>query len=127
MVSEDIENCKQEEMMKDNRKLVGAAFLIGGVVGSALALIYAPQSGRKTRRDISKTARRVKNKATDVIEDAIDDINDFTDNLREMASGITDQGLDLTDKARREIVRALEHGQGVMEKQKKRISQSLGL
>jgi gas vesicle protein len=113
--------------MKDNRKLVGAAFLVGGVVGTALALLYAPQSGRETRKDISKAARRVKNKAVDALEDTIEDVTDFADNLREMASSIADQGADLSDKARREIARMLEHGQTVIEKQRKKISQSLGL
>jgi gas vesicle protein len=113
--------------MKDNTRLVGAAFLVGGVVGTALALLYAPQSGRQTRRDISRAARRMKNKAADVLEETAEDVSDFADNLRQMASSIAGQGMDLTDKARREIAHTLERGQTVIEKQGKKIAQSLGL
>ncbi|MEK7307738.1 MAG: YtxH domain-containing protein, partial [Nitrospirota bacterium] len=40
-------------------KILGA-FLIGGIVGAGLALIFAPQSGKKTRKDISRFTRRVR-------------------------------------------------------------------
>jgi gas vesicle protein len=113
--------------MKDNVRVVGAAFLVGGIVGTALALLFAPQSGRETRKDISKTARRVKNKAVDVLEETIEDVDDFVDNLREVAADIMDQGMDLSDKARKEIAKTLAHGQSVIEKQRKKISESLGL
>ncbi|HYQ48128.1 MAG TPA: YtxH domain-containing protein [Thermodesulfovibrionales bacterium] len=35
------------------------SFLIGGIVGAGLALLLAPQSGRKTRKQISDMAEEV--------------------------------------------------------------------
>ncbi len=46
--------------------------LIGAVVGGALALLYAPQSGKETRKYVSKKALEVKDKAIDFAEDAKD-------------------------------------------------------
>jgi gas vesicle protein len=117
----------KDNLRAENVRVVGAAFLVGGLVGTFFALLYAPQSGRETRKDISKTARRVKNKAVDVLEEAIEDVDDFVDNLREAAADIMDQGMDISDRARKQIAKTLSHGQSVIEKQRKKISESLGL
>ncbi len=41
------------------------SFLIGGIVGAGLALLLAPQSGRKTRRQIAEFAEDVKDSTAD--------------------------------------------------------------
>jgi gas vesicle protein len=113
--------------MNDDMRKIGCGVLIGGLIGAAIALMYAPQSGQKTRKVIIKAARRAKNSTTDLIEDTIDDVNDFMDDLKEKASDIVDQGTDLSDKAKKEIMATLEHGQKAIEKQKQKFSEALGL
>ncbi len=113
-------------MSHDSTK-IGGAFLIGGLIGAAIALLYAPKSGRKTRKDIIRVARRAKNSTTDLIEDTLDDVNDFINDLKGKASDIADQGTDLTDKAKKEIMATLEQGQKAIEKQKQKFSEALGL
>jgi gas vesicle protein len=113
--------------MKDNTTKIGGAFLIGGMIGAAIGLLYAPKSGRETRKDIAKAARRAKNSTVDLIEDTIDDVNDFVSDLKEKASDIVDQGVDLSDKAKKEIVITLEHGQKAIEKQRQKFSEALSL
>jgi gas vesicle protein len=49
-----------------------AAFGVGVAAGAALALIYAPQSGARTRRQI----RRAVNDAGDYIKDTADNVTD---------------------------------------------------
>jgi gas vesicle protein len=44
----------------DSRGTVLISFLIGGIVGAGLALLLAPQSGRKTRKQIVDLAEDVK-------------------------------------------------------------------
>ena len=39
------------------------AFVAGTLLGAAVALLFAPQTGRKTRRDIRQFAEKVGNKA----------------------------------------------------------------
>ena len=113
--------------MNDNSIKIGGAILIGGLIGAAIALLYAPKSGRKTRKDIIRAARRAKNSAADLIEDTLDDVNDFIKDLKEKASDIADQGTDLTDKAKKEIMATLEQGHKAIEKQKQKFSETLGL
>ena len=110
--------------MDDYRKIAGA-FLIGGVIGAAVALLYAPQSGRDTRRNISKTARRVRRETADMIEDTIDGIHDFSDDVKDRVSEILDQGKDLSESAKKSLLRNLEQGQNVIEKQRKKIAEAL--
>jgi gas vesicle protein len=113
--------------MNDDTTKIGSAILIGGLIGAAIALLYAPKSGRKTRKDIIRAARRAKNSAADLIEDTLDDVNDFIKDLKEKASDIADQGTDLTDKAKKEILTTLEQGQKAIEKQKQKFSEALKL
>ena len=113
--------------MNDDTTKISGAILIGGLIGAAIAILYAPKSGRETRKDIIRAARRAKNSAADLIEDTIDDINDFINDLKEKASDMTGQGTDLTDKAKKEIMATLEQGQKAIDKQKQKISEALGL
>ena len=113
-------------MDEDYRKL-GAAFLLGGLLGAGFALLYAPKSGKQTRKDISKTARRIKKETVHMVEDAIDSVNDFAGDMKDKVSDLIDRGKELSDDAKKEIIRNLDHGQKVIEKQKKRIVDAMGL
>jgi gas vesicle protein len=113
-------------MDNDYRK-IGAAFLLGGLAGAALALLYAPKSGRETRKDIAKTARRIKRETFDAVEDAIDAINDFAGDVKDRVTDLVEKGKDLSDDAKKEIVKNLENGQKIIEKQKRRIVDAFGL
>jgi gas vesicle protein len=41
------------------------SFMIGGIVGAGLALLFAPQSGKKTRRQIADMADDIKDYTSD--------------------------------------------------------------
>jgi gas vesicle protein len=69
-------------MNKNTTKIAGA-FLLGGLIGASVALLYAPKSGRETREDISKTAKRIKNKSVDLAEEMIEGVNDLTNNVKD--------------------------------------------
>lgn len=47
-----------------------AGFVIGGLVGAAVALLYAPQSGEETRTIIKEKSIELKDKATETAEEA---------------------------------------------------------
>lgn len=52
---------------------LSAGIVIGAVLGAGLALLYAPQSGRETRRNLARRARRAGGRAGD----AWDDLGDW--------------------------------------------------
>jgi gas vesicle protein len=110
----------------DSKKIAGA-FLLGGTIGVFVALLYAPKSGRETRKDISKAARRIKRETVDLVEDTVEGIHDFADDVKDKISEIIKKGVELSDDGKKEIIKTLEHGQKAIEKQRKRIIEALGL
>ena len=58
-------------MARDNSDNV-VWFLTGAAVGAAIALLYAPQTGRETRRQMARGARRMKREARDFAATARD-------------------------------------------------------
>ena len=65
-------------MSENNATPVGgflAAFAIGALAGAGIALLYAPRSGKDTRKLIAEKGRELQGRATDAIEDARDFID----------------------------------------------------
>ena len=83
------------------------ALIAGALVGAGVALLFAPQSGRKTRRDIRHFAEKVGNKAEAArleVQHSIDNIiGDAEEVLRQ---GLT-QGMSWTDSKIADLHRAL--------------------
>ena len=113
--------------MKNDATNIAAAFLLGGLVGGAIAILYAPKSGKETRKDISKAARHIKKNAADLAEETIENINEFAGDVKRKVTDIIEQGTELSDKAKKEITITLEQGQKAVERQRKRLTEALGL
>ena len=58
-------------MSKNTAANVIVAFTLGGLAGAGLALLFAPQSGQRTRRKIMEA-----------VEDARDELPDYADKLK---------------------------------------------
>ena len=113
--------------MKNDASKIAGAFLLGGMLGGAIALLYAPKSGRETRKDISKAALHIKKNATDLVGETIENINEFANDVKQKVTDIIEQGTELSDKAKKEITITLEQGQKAVERQRKRLTEALGL
>jgi len=50
---------------EDNNSAILLSFLVGGIIGAGVALLFAPYSGRKLRGKISDAAEDVKDTASD--------------------------------------------------------------
>lgn len=115
--------------MKDTDKtvMVGALMLVaGGIIGAGVALLYAPQSGKKTRQDIARYSRRAKRKAEDLADDFAESVSELTEAVSEKTSELLEKGKDVAHDAKRELLRAIEDGQHKLEKQKNRLTKLLG-
>jgi gas vesicle protein len=51
-------------------------FVAGAIIGAGVALLYAPQSGKETRKLLGKKAKALKDKAQDTMEHAQEFIED---------------------------------------------------
>lgn len=72
-------------------------FITGAALGASIALLYAPQSGRDTRRYIGKKARQGGEAIADAGRDALDKGRDLYDKGRQMA----EDAADLLERGRR--------------------------
>jgi gas vesicle protein len=120
---------QQEVHMSDRNTTVkaGALLLIaGGIIGAGVALLFAPQSGKATRKDISRYARKAKRRAEEVVDDFSDSISKMVDAVGEKAADILDRGVDMAHDSKKEILKAIEDGQVKLEKQRSRLARFLG-
>lgn len=105
----------------DEGKIMGA-FLIGGILGVGCALLFAPQSGEKTRRDISRFTRRVSDDAKEKAEDVVLAIEDLADRIGDKISETASKGKELEEGVRKKILSAVENSLKAIEKQKTRLT-----
>ncbi|GFE59177.1 YtxH domain-containing protein [Geobacter sp. AOG1] len=111
----------------ENKVAAGALMLVaGGVIGAGLALLFAPQSGKKTRKDITRYAKKVKHKTEDIVDDFSDTISDMVDTVGEKAADILDKGKDMAYDAKKDLLKAIEEGQARLEKQRVKLSKIIG-
>ena len=89
------------------------SFLLGGVVGAGLALLFAPQSGRETRQKIKDLTDEVKDKTTDYVKQA-----------KEKAASFVDEGKEYYDEKRSILKSAVEAGKEAYEKEKEKYAKS---
>src|SRR5512139_2343817 len=106
---------------------VGALMLVaGGIIGAGVALLFAPQSGKATRKDISRYARKAKRRAEDIVDDFSDSVSKMVDTVGEKSAEILDRGADLAHDAKKEIMKTIEQSQEKLEKQRARLARFFG-
>lgn len=104
---------------KDNSTTVGAMMLLaGGVIGAGLALLYAPQSGMKTRKKLGRYSEKVRNEAEAKIRDASYSITDTMDDLAEKTSDLIDRSGEVAEEWRKHLLDSIDRGQKDLEKQR---------
>jgi len=65
---------------KTNDTMVDALILLGGgVLGAGLALLFAPQSGKRSRKDIARFSKSVGRKSDLAMRKLADNVIDFAD------------------------------------------------
>lgn len=60
------------------------AFILGGILGASLALLFAPQAGSRTRERIKDLAEDLRGKTTDLAEDLRGKLEDVIERSREV-------------------------------------------
>ncbi|MEA3307790.1 MAG: YtxH domain-containing protein [Elusimicrobiota bacterium] len=58
--------------MADNGGDMFSSFLLGGIIGAALGVLFAPASGKKTRRQVNEWVEDTKETSVEKLEDVED-------------------------------------------------------
>ena len=71
----------------DTRMSFMSGLILGAVIGASVALLTAPEPGRRTRRRIQRTASELRDTAGDRWEDLADDVRGKVDEAVKGARG----------------------------------------
>ena len=86
------------------------SFLAGLAVGAGLALLFAPQSGDETRRQITRSARRVRNAAVDAVGDVRGRVQETFEAARQRVEEKIDEARGAIEMKREQVQRAMDAG-----------------
>jgi gas vesicle protein len=78
-----------------------AAFGVGVAAGAALALIYAPQSGARTRRQIKRTVSEAGEYIKDTADTVSDAANKYLKRSKDVMGDVVDSAQNVVTAAKR--------------------------
>lgn len=101
--------------MSEDRGYSGASvalgFLLGGALGACLALLFAPESGRRTRERLRDLAAEVRDKSLDLTED-----------LRDKAEDVLERGREVFEEKKSIVTAAVQAGKEAVQRERERLS-----
>ena len=100
--------------------------LVGAILGAGAALLFAPQSGSKTRRDISRYARKTGKMVEGVAGEVVGSVAGMADAVEEKAEEYLEKGKDLSKESLEAVLAALNEGQQRLGRQRDRLAKLLG-
>ncbi|MDD5285734.1 MAG: YtxH domain-containing protein [Desulfuromonadaceae bacterium] len=105
-------------MENRDKKIAAAALLMvaGGVIGAAIALLFAPQAGSRTRKDIVRYAKKARHRADEAVEELASNVNSMVDSIGEKTEELVEKGRDVAGGARKDLIRLIEEGASKLEK-----------
>ena len=87
---------EQDELQEETTNTLGW-FLAGAVIGAAVAILYAPKSGKETRQIIADTTQKGKEAVVDSSQSVVDAGRDMFERGRKLV----EDAADLFDRGRK--------------------------
>ena len=98
--------------MSRNRNTHGGSFvagvLMGGLIGTAVALFLAPQSGEETRQQIRQRSIELQKKAEDTLNEARVKAEAVAADIKRRAEELQAQGHVVLEEGQRQLTQAVE-------------------
>lgn len=112
---------------KNNDVLVGALLLVaGGIIGAGAALLFAPQSGKRTRRDLARYVKKARQKAEGAVAEFSSQVADIVETVGDKAEDILEKAPGMALQTKKELLKIIEEGQHRLEKQRSRVAKIIG-
>ena len=81
-------------------------FLLGAAIGAGIGILFAPQSGERTRRDLVRRGRRLRAQAEDKLDDLTDEVKVRGRKLKESVTEFADEVVDEVKDGKRKLERS---------------------
>ena len=109
---------------RDNGSYIGksfVSFVAGGLIGAGVALLYAPQSGERTREEIREKAERTLIKAQKLEDSIKDTVNQLIGDISDKVGQLIEEGKDLAEDKKQELIAAIEAGKNALEAEREKL------
>ncbi|MDQ0196968.1 YtxH domain-containing protein [Neobacillus ginsengisoli] len=93
------ENTQNKKAGTSNSFLLGA--IIGGMVGAAAALLFAPKSGKELRNSINNQTGPLVEKTIQLRENVVNKSNEIVTKTSSLSQGLVQQSTELLNKAKK--------------------------
>jgi gas vesicle protein len=80
-------------------------FVLGAAIGAGLGILFAPQAGERTRRDLARRGRKFRAEAEDKLEDLADDLKVRGRKIKDTVSEFADEVADEVTEGKRKLER----------------------
>ena len=110
-------------MAKIEMKQAAGFLIAGAMVGAAVALLYAPQSGARTQKDLKKFARNTVDRIDDLQEDIRDKVADWVNDMTEVVKDGVDRGKKLGAEGYEQVLQGFDKAKRHVEHGRSRIEQ----
>lgn len=97
------------------------SFLVGGVLGASIAILFAPQSGEHTRREMREKAERTIIKMHRMEDELKETMAKLIQTIRVRANQVLSEGKDVAEGKRQEILAAIAVGKRALEEERCRV------
>jgi len=102
----------------NNAKNIFIGLVIGGLVGAAAMLLFAPQSGKRTRDQIQLKSDQLRDQTTDIVKNALAQVR-F--NTREITAGVQEKAGQLKQLGQDQLVKQLDRASAALDNGKKAV------
>jgi gas vesicle protein len=111
------------EELRDRSETSGRSLVCGCNGGSGIALLYAPQSGARTKKDIKKFARKTVDRLDDLQEEIRDNVADWVDDMTQVVTDGVDRGKKLGAEGYEQVLQGFDNAKKCVEDGRSRIEQ----
>jgi gas vesicle protein len=98
---------------------------MGGLLGASIALLFAPQTGRKTRGQLARYGKKAGTRAQHFVNGIAESLDHVVADVFKASSQGLEKGKQLTGKARTEILDVLDAGKKYLEEEKGKLEKIL--
>ena len=107
--------------IRDNGIFVGALTLAGGaMIGAGIALLFAPRSGKNSRREIALTTRKAGRRMKRAARDISDGVSGVVDSVENATADFLAMGGEVAHGVKRKLRDTLEAGEEMLVRKKER-------